>query len=191
MMRTAVACIGVLVASVTVGCVAAVPGDPCPPGGAVAGTDGTHVLQCPAPDSQLAVWGVVNFNEEPVTHARFRSLMALAAGPMTDVKRVAVIGDNAMHGIIGVDPHETNPRPYALKVTVTWKGGESTGRPCNRVTPPEVEVRLDADGTVSATVRWSERVGQGRYAFCGEPRIGHVSVTDANGHPVATYLLIA
>jgi hypothetical protein len=124
------------------------------------------------------------FNEEKVTHQRFRELLELAAGPPVDVRRVAVLGRDLNNGSTYVDPAATNPRPYAVEASVDWTGLRSSGRPCNRVGPAAVEPRLDGDDVVVAKVTWTERVGENRYSYCAEPFLRVDSVTDANGDPV-------
>lgn len=184
MVRFAVGCVVALVASATIGCVAAVPGDGCDPMVAIAGTDGTDVLECPGPESQISVWGAMVFNEQKVTHERFRELFDLAAGPMVDVQRLALLGRDLNNGSTYVDPAATNPRPYTVMASVDWTGAGSSGRPCNRVSPATVEPHLDADDVVTARVAWTERVGENRYSYCVEPFLRVDSVTDANGDPV-------
>lgn len=190
MVRTAVACAAVLVASATIGCVPAVPGEACDPRVAIAGTDGAHVLECPGSESQIPEWGIMVFNEEKVTHERFRELLALAGGPMTDVRRVAVIGRDLNNGSTYVDPRATNPRPYSVDASTDWSGAVSSGRRCNRVTPTKVEARLDSDDVVVARVTWTERVGENRFSYCVEPSLRVDSITDANGDPVPTLTVI-
>jgi hypothetical protein len=158
---------------------------------AIAGTDGTHVLECPGPESQIPVWGAMVFNEQKVTHERFRELLDLAAGPMVDVQRLALLGRDLNNGSTYVDPTATNPRPYTVRASVDWTGAGSNGRPCNRVSPATVEPRLDADDVVTARVTWTERVGGNRYSYCVEPFLRVDSVTDANGDPVPMLSVIS
>lgn len=171
-----------------IACVPAQASSNCDPEVETFGVDDGVILRCHNTYAASRVWVPEYFNEEPLTVSKLGELLALADGPMADVRRVAVVGDEVLHGITSIDPAARNPEPYEVHVELEWPTAAG-GRPCNRIGEPVVEPVID-DEVVTARVTWTERVGGGRFQFCGEPR-PHMTVTDANGDPVPVAVLVA
>lgn len=172
-------------------CKRAVAGADCDPATEALATDGTNMLECPAEGSQVPVWGVIRFNEQPVSPVRFLELLRIATGAPVDVERIAVIGDNVIHGVTSVSPSAPNPRPWGVDVTTSRPEGPPGGRSCNIVREPEVAGFIAPDGKVLALVRWTERVGNLEYSYCEEPRLERATVVDATGAPLTLTTVIA
>jgi hypothetical protein len=162
----------------------------CDPKVQAFGIDDGIVLRCEDSYAAYRVWVPQFFNEEPLTSSKLSELLALADGPMTDVKRLAVIGDDVGNGVSSIDRNVRNPEPYEIDVELDWFTPQG-GRPCNRVGDSVVEPMIDeATGIMTTKVTWTERVGDRRFQFCGEPT-QRLTVTDANGDPVPFHTLTA
>lgn len=173
-----------------IGCVPAQAGSSCDPEVQAFGLDGEIILRCHNSYAAYRVWLPERFNEQPVTAAKLGALFRLAAGQMTEVERVAVVGDEVLHGIHSIDPSATNPKPYSVVPALEWPTWNQS-RPCNRVGEPVVQPVIDkTTGVVTAKVTWTERVGESRFQFCDEPQL-RVRVNDANGDEVPLGVLIA
>lgn len=183
----AIALIGITSAA----CVPAQAGTSCDPKKHGIGIDGDVLVRCHSDYAAHLVWVPEHFDEQPLTLDRVRYLVRLADGPTTEVKRVAVVGDEPIDGITSVDPDGGDLGSYKVLVELKWSA-PTDGRPCNRIGRAPAKSTIDSEtGVITTHVTWTEAVGRGRFGFCPEPQPTKVSVVDANGGRVATSTAIA